>query len=73
MLPDGRMVPCHLQAEGAATPWPNGLEVGFAAAFRALARPKQGAGCAISPYQETDLIFGFDRRAMAAALGRLRG
>lgn len=72
VMPDGRMVPCHLQDAQGAAAWPNGLQVGFAAAFQALGRPKEGPGCAISPYQETDLIFGFDRRAMAAALGRLR-
>ncbi len=73
VLPDGRLVPCHLQAErGGAEPWPSGVEKGFAAAFRALDRPKGGPGCAISPYQETDLIFGFDSGAIAAALRRLR-
>jgi hypothetical protein len=30
-----------------------------------------GPGCAISPYQETDLIFSLDRAAIAAALRRL--
>jgi len=30
-----------------------------------------GTGCAISPYQEADLIFGGDRRAIGAALRRL--
>ncbi len=73
VMPDGRLVPCHLQAERDVASWPSGLEVGFAAAFRALGRPKEGPGCAISPYQETDLIFGLDRRAMLAALRRLGG
>jgi MoaA/NifB/PqqE/SkfB family radical SAM enzyme len=70
VLPDGVVIPCHLQAESGAEFF-NGLEVGFAAAFRRLRRPMTGPGCAISPYQETDLIFSLDRAAIAAALRRL--
>ncbi len=75
VLPDGRVIPCHLQERrgGGDGKFSNGLEVGFAAAFRALRRPMTGPGCAISPYQETDLIFSLDRRAIAAALRRLLG
>ncbi len=69
VFPDGAVVPCHLQSQG---PGPNGLDIGFAEAFAALARPS-GPGCAISPYQELDLIFGLDRHAIAAALRRLAG
>lgn len=67
VLPDGRMIPCHLtsgQSDAA-----NGLEVGFVEAFRRIPRPK-GPGCAVSPYQESDLIFGLDARAVATALRR---
>jgi MoaA/NifB/PqqE/SkfB family radical SAM enzyme len=71
VLPDGALIPCHLLS-GQATP-PNGLELGFAKAFAQLDRAKHGPGCAISPYQETDLIFAFDKDAIAAALRRLAG
>lgn len=70
VLPDGVVIPCHLQASSGEK-FLNGLEVGFAAAFRGLRRPMSGPGCAISPYQETDLIFSLDRGAIAAALRRL--
>jgi len=71
VMPDGTVVPCHLTSGDHA--YPNGRRMGFAAAFRALPRPKPGPGCAISPYQETDLIFSADARAIASALTRLRG
>jgi len=71
VMPDGTVVPCHLTSSERA--WPNGRQLGFARAFRSLPRPAAGPGCAISPYQESDLIFGLDRRAIAAALERLRG
>ncbi len=70
VMPDGTLVPCHLTSR--AEPWPNGLRLGFAQAFEALDRPKHGPGCAISPYQETDLIFSLDFGAVAAAVQRLR-
>jgi len=34
--------------------------------------PQSGPGCAISPYQESDLIFGLDVRAVRDALIRMR-
>lgn len=71
VLPEGRVIPCHLQEAGLDAP--NGLEIGFAEAFRRLPAHKRGPGCAISPYQETDLIFAFDREAITAALRRLAG
>ncbi len=71
ILPDGACIPCHLTAEERL--WPNAADLGFAAAFQQMARPSDGAGCAISPYQEQDLIFGLDRSAIAAALRRLGG
>jgi MoaA/NifB/PqqE/SkfB family radical SAM enzyme len=71
VMPDGKVVPCHLTSGDHA--YPDGRRMGFAAAFRALPRPKPGPGCAISPYQETDLIFSGDTRAIAAALARLAG
>lgn len=70
VLPDGACVPCHLTAH--ERPWPNAAELGFARAFAEMPRPSAAAGCAISPYQEQDLIFGLDRSALAAALHRLR-
>lgn len=74
VLPDGTLLPCHLlQDQPGATPWPNGRELGFSEAFDRLHRVKAGPGCAISPYQETDLIFSLDRRAMASAVRRLLG
>jgi len=71
VMPDGTVVPCHLTSNDHV--YPNGRRVGFAAAFHALPRPKPGPGCAISPYQETDLIFSADARAIASAVARLRG
>ncbi len=67
VLPDGRVVPCHLTSE--RHHYPSGLDVGFVKAFNALPRPS-GDGCAISPYQESDLIFSLDRNAIQAALRR---
>ncbi len=73
VLPDGQVIPCHLQADDprTTTTWPNGRTLGFAEAFRRVRRPMHGPGCAISPYQETDLIFALDRAAIAAAVRRL--
>jgi MoaA/NifB/PqqE/SkfB family radical SAM enzyme len=74
VLPEGRLIPCHLTASDPDFIAPNGLELGFAEAFRRLPGfLKKGPGCAISPYQETDLIFALDRQAITAALRRLLG
>lgn len=69
VMPDGVIVPCHLTFGDRA--WPNGLELGFARAFMQLPRPLAGPGCAISPYQESDLIFGLDPSAVITAMRRL--
>lgn len=71
ILPDGACVPCHLTADERA--WPNAADLGFVKAFSQMPRPSAAAGCAISPYQEQDLIFGLDRTAVAAAMRRLAG
>jgi pyrroloquinoline quinone biosynthesis protein E len=73
VLPEGRLIPCHLTASEPGFVAPSGLELGFAEAFRRLPAHKRGPGCAISPYQETDLIFALDPRAIHAALRRLLG
>lgn len=67
VLPDGLVIPCHLSSEQGG--YLNGRDVGFVEAFRRMPRP-EGPGCAISPYQESDLIFGLDARAVRAALRR---
>lgn len=67
VMPDGRVVPCHLTIERGG--YLNGRDVGFVRAFREMPRP-EGRGCAVSPYQETDLIFGLDPRAIATAIRR---
>lgn len=69
VLADGRVVPCHLTSSGA---YLDGRQVGWARAFYEMPRPDAGTGCAISPYQETDIILGLDPRAIADALVRLR-
>jgi MoaA/NifB/PqqE/SkfB family radical SAM enzyme len=71
VMPDGVLVPCHLVSQRVAPV--NGLSHpgGFAGAFHALDAPPTGPGCAISPYQESDLIFGLDPDAVAAALRKL--
>ncbi len=69
VMPDGTMVPCHLTSTRRA--WPNGRSVGFARAFRSLGRAPAGDGCAISPYQEADLVLGGDLRAARDAATRL--
>lgn len=69
VLPDGRMIPCHLTSGD--HDWPSGLELGFGRAFDALPRPLAGPGCAIAPYQESDLIFGLDRQALGDAVRRV--
>jgi hypothetical protein len=71
VMPDGVVVPCHLTS--AQQPYPNGRAIGFARAFASLPRPLGGPGCAISPYQETDLIFALDPLAVGAAIRRLAG
>lgn len=73
VLPEGRVIPCHLTMSDPEFVAPSGLELGFAEAFRRLPRHKRGPGCAISPYQETDLIFALDPAAITAALRRLLG
>ncbi len=70
VLPDGLVVPCHLTS-GHAT-YLNGREVGFARAFREMPHPSAGPGCAISPYQESDLIFHLDPGAVLAGLRHTR-
>jgi MoaA/NifB/PqqE/SkfB family radical SAM enzyme len=72
VMPDGTLVPCHL-ASRRGGPWPSGRAMGFARAFLSLPPPPPGPGCAISPYQETDLVFALDARAVGAALRRLAG
>jgi MoaA/NifB/PqqE/SkfB family radical SAM enzyme len=67
VMPDGLMVPCHLtMGQGG---YLNGREVGFTRAFLEMPRPA-GQGCAISPYNESDLIFNLDSRAVIAAVRR---
>jgi hypothetical protein len=68
-MPDGTFVPCHLTASDAE--YPNGRTAGFARAFSLIPHPTQGPGCAISPYQEQDLIFRLDGDAIRAAVSRL--
>jgi len=72
VMPDGALVPCHLTS-ASRTDWPSGRTLGFGRAFDLLPSPSPGPGCAISPYQESDLIFGLDARAVAAAVMRLGG
>lgn len=67
VMPDGLMVPCHLTMGQAR--YLNGREVGFTRAFFEMPRPT-GPGCAISPYNESDLIFSLDSRAVMAAIRR---
>ena len=67
VMPDGLVVPCHLTMGQAS--YLNGREVGFARAFLEMPRPS-GPGCAISPYNESDLIFSLDPRAVIAAVRR---
>jgi len=67
VMPDGLVVPCHLTMEQGG--YLNGREVGFTRAFLEMPRPS-GPGCAISPYNESDLIFSLDPRAVVAAVRR---
>lgn len=69
VMPDGSVVPCHLVSREQL--YPNGRSMGFARAFEMLPHPSAGPGCAISPYQESDLIFSLDPQAIAAAISRL--
>ncbi len=69
ILPDGTLIPCHLTRRD--HPWPGGAKIGFARAFQELQRPSPGSGCAISPYQETDLILRADPSAIGSALKQL--
>lgn len=69
VMPDGMVVPCHLVSREAT--YPNGREVGFARAFLEMPHPTSGPGCAISPYQESDLIFHLDARAIRSAFERV--
>ncbi len=70
VMPDGAVAPCHLVAR--TSPRVDGRQHprGFAGAFADL-QSSVGPGCAISPYQESDLIFKFDPHAMGSALRRL--
>lgn len=69
VMPDGTVVPCHLVSKEAV--YPNGRHVGFVRAFEQMPHPTSGPGCAISPYQESDLIFRLDLRAITSALERV--
>lgn len=69
VMPEGTVVPCHLVSKDAT--YFNGREVGFVRAFEQMPHPTTGAGCAISPYQESDLIFHLDPRAIASAIERV--
>lgn len=69
VMPEGWVVPCHLTSRTGR--YLNGRTVGFARAFFEMPRPPPGPGCAISPYQESDLIFSLDRTAITTALRRL--
>lgn len=69
VLPDGRVVPCHLTSDDA--PYLDGREVGFVEAFRRIPRERTGQGCLISPYVESDLIFSLDPRAIRDALRKM--
>jgi MoaA/NifB/PqqE/SkfB family radical SAM enzyme len=69
VMPDGTVVPCHLVSQEAS--YPNGREIGFARAFLEMPHPTSGPGCAISPYQESDLIFSLDPRAIRSAFERV--
>jgi MoaA/NifB/PqqE/SkfB family radical SAM enzyme len=69
VMPDGVVVPCHLVATQAH--YPNGREIGFVRAFHEMPHPETGPGCAVSPYQESDLIFHLDIRAIRAAFERV--
>ncbi len=66
ILPDGTFVPCHLTADERR--WPSAATLGFAEAFGQMAPASAGPGCAISPYQELDLIFSLDPAAIRSAL-----
>lgn len=69
VMPDGTVVPCHLVSKEAV--YPNGRHVGFVRAFEQMPHPSRGPGCAISPYQESDLIFQLDVRAITSAVARV--
>ncbi len=65
VLPDGRVVPCHLTSGQAQ--YLDGRKVGFRRAFFDMPHPESGPGCAVTPLQESDLIFGLDGSALANA------
>ncbi len=69
VLPDGRVVPCHLTSDG---PYLNGREVGFARAFLEAPHPTTGSGCSVTPLVENDLIFSLEPRAILAAARQIR-
>ncbi len=69
IMPDGTFVPCHLTADERT--WPSAADHGFAKAFAQMPAVSPGGGCAISPYQELDLIFGLNPAAVRTALRRL--
>jgi MoaA/NifB/PqqE/SkfB family radical SAM enzyme len=69
VMPDGTVVPCHLTSQDHS--YASGRDIGFARAFATMPRPRSGPGCAISPYQEMDLIFGGDLRASMRAFQRM--
>lgn len=69
VMPEGHMVPCHLVNDAGG--WPDGRELSFDVAFAAMRRPPAGPGCAIAPYQESDLVLSLEPRAVGTALRRL--
>jgi MoaA/NifB/PqqE/SkfB family radical SAM enzyme len=69
VMPEGAIVPCHLQT--AVGGWPDGRGQGFDRAFQQLSGPLVGRGCAIAPYQEAHMVLGLQPWAVATALRRL--
>ncbi len=69
--PEGRVAPCPvlLQSEGL----PNGLNIGFAEAFRRTHKPVACHGCFCIATVESDLLFGLDSGAITNTLGYLAG
>ena len=67
--PEGNVAPCPVLLQ--AKDLPNGLDIGFAEAYRRTHKPVSCHGCFCIATVESDLLFGLDSGAVTNTLGYL--
>jgi MoaA/NifB/PqqE/SkfB family radical SAM enzyme len=69
ILPDGRLIPCHLTRDRA--PRTSLVHCDAGKAWGGLRAPDDGPGCLIAPYQEMNLMFHGDLSSVSNALRQM--